>query len=40
VVADPALAQSLGRAGRERSASVFSWAAVADRTIAVYRSVA
>jgi glycogen synthase len=40
VVADPVLAQSLGRAGRERSASVFSWSAVAERTIAVYRSVA
>jgi len=40
VVADPTLAEALGRAGRERAATAFSWTAVADRTIAVYRSVA
>ena len=39
VVSDPALAASMGRAGRERAISSFSWAAIAERTVEVYRSV-
>jgi alpha-maltose-1-phosphate synthase len=39
VVSDPERAQELGRAGRRRAIEAFSWAAIADRTVEVYRSV-
>ncbi|GAA1794511.1 glycogen synthase [Nocardioides hankookensis] len=39
VVADPARAAEMGRAGRARAISDFSWDAIAERTIEVYRSV-
>lgn len=40
VTADPARARELGRAGRRRAEEHFSWDAIADRTMEVYRSVA
>jgi starch synthase len=39
VVGDPDRAAELGRAGRRRAIDHFSWAAIADRTLDVYRSV-
>ncbi|MDQ1128441.1 glycogen synthase [Microbacterium sp. SORGH_AS_0888] len=39
VVSDPERAAAYGRAGRERAASTFSWAAIAAETEALYRSV-
>ncbi|GAA4376271.1 glycogen synthase [Nocardioides caricicola] len=39
VVSDPARAAEMGRAGRERAISSFSWEAIAERTVEVYRSV-
>jgi starch synthase len=39
VVADPARAAEMGRAGRERAIASFSWEAIAERTVEVYRSV-
>ncbi|MBZ5737626.1 glycogen synthase [Nocardioides mangrovi] len=39
VVSDPDRAAAMGRAGRERAISAFSWAAIAERTVEVYRSV-
>jgi starch synthase len=36
---DPARAAAFGRAGRQRAVDHFSWAAIADRTLAVYQSV-
>lgn len=39
VVTDPALAEQLGKAGRQRAIDSFSWAAIAERTVEVYRSV-
>ncbi|MEN8150447.1 MAG: glycogen synthase [Planctomycetota bacterium] len=36
VVGDPALAESMGRAGRQRVEDTFSWAAVARQTEALY----
>ncbi|MDH6461661.1 starch synthase [Micromonospora sp. A200] len=39
VLADPARAAELGRAGRRRAVAHFSWDAVAARTMEVYRSV-
>ena len=39
VLADPARAAAMGRAGRQRAVEHFSWAAIAERTIEVYRSV-
>ncbi|MBQ0892902.1 glycogen synthase [Micromonospora sp. U56] len=39
VLADPARAAELGRAGRRRAVEHFSWDAVAARTMGVYRSV-
>jgi starch synthase len=39
LLADPAAATAMGRAGRQRAVSHFSWSAVAERTIEVYRSV-
>jgi starch synthase len=40
VTSDPARARELGRAGRKRAEDHFSWDAIADRTVEVYRSVA
>ena len=39
VVADPDRAAEMGRAGRARAIGAFSWHAVADRTVDVYRTV-
>ena len=39
LVADPARAEAMGRAGRARAVDAFSWEAIAARTTAVYRSV-
>jgi starch synthase len=39
LLADPAAATAMGRAGRQRAVNHFSWSAVAERTIEVYRSV-
>jgi starch synthase len=39
VLADPARAREMGRAGRVRAEQHFSWEAIADRTMEVYRSV-
>jgi starch synthase len=39
LLADPAAATAMGRAGRQRAVSHFSWSAVAERMIEVYRSV-
>ncbi|MGZ6764573.1 MAG: glycogen synthase [Nocardioides sp.] len=36
---DPARAEALGRAGRERAVAEFSWEAIAQQTVEVYRSV-
>jgi starch synthase len=38
LVADPARAQAMGKAGRERAVSAFGWDAVAQRTTALYQS--
>jgi glycosyltransferase involved in cell wall biosynthesis len=37
VLDDPALAERVGRAGRERVVATFTWRAVAERTVAWYR---
>ena len=37
LVADPARAQAMGRAGRERAVSAFDWAAIARQTVELYR---
>jgi len=39
LLADPERAAAMGRAGRQRAVDHFSWDAVAERTIEVYRSV-
>lgn len=39
VAADPEAARRMGEAGRRRAVEEFSWASIADRTRAVYRSV-
>ena len=39
VLSAPARATEMGRAGRARAIESFSWAAIADRTVEVYRSV-
>ena len=39
VVSDPDRAAQMGRAGRDRAISSFSWDAIAERTVEVYRSV-
>jgi starch synthase len=39
VVSDPARAAEMGRAGRARAIASFSWDAIAERTMEVYRSV-
>ena len=38
VVSDPERARAMGVAGRERAERDFSWASIAERTIAIYRS--
>jgi alpha-maltose-1-phosphate synthase len=38
LVADPARAEAMGKAGRERAVASFDWAAIADQTVALYRS--
>ncbi len=38
VLADPARAQAMGKAGRQRAIDAFSWGAIADRTMEIYRS--
>lgn len=38
VVGDPARAAEMGRAGRQRAIDAFSWTAIAERTVEVYRS--
>ncbi|MFW0792583.1 glycogen synthase [Gordonia sp. CPCC 205515] len=38
VVADPAAATAMGIAGRERAEAEFSWVAIAEQTLEVYRS--
>jgi starch synthase len=38
LLADPALARAMGRKGRQRAESHFSWASIARRTLALYRS--
>jgi starch synthase len=38
LVADPAKAEAMGKAGRERAVSEFGWDAVAERTVELYRS--
>ena len=40
VVTDPARAAAMGRAGRQRAIEAFSWAAIAEQTLDVYRGVA
>ena len=39
VVADPARAAAMGRAGRQRAIEAFGWPAIAEKTVEVYRSV-
>jgi starch synthase len=39
VVTDPDRAAAMGRAGRARAIDAFSWTAIAERTVEVYRSV-
>ena len=39
VVADPERARAMGKAGRQRAIDAFSWGAIAERTVGVYRSV-
>jgi len=38
VLADPARAETMGKAGRARAIEAFSWAAIAEKTVAIYRS--
>jgi starch synthase len=38
LVADPARAAEMGKAGRKRAVEKFSWGAIADETVALYRS--
>lgn len=38
LAADPARARAMGRAGRERAVSSFDWGAIAEQTVALYRS--
>ena len=39
VVADPERAAAMGKAGRQRAIDAFSWSAIAELTVEVYRSV-
>jgi len=38
LLADPERARAMGRAGRERAVTHFSWTSVAQRTLDLYRS--
>ena len=38
LVSDPRRADSMGRAGRARAVTSFDWGAIADQTVALYRS--
>jgi glycosyltransferase involved in cell wall biosynthesis len=38
LMADPALRQQMGAAGRRRAVADFSWASIADQTVTLYRS--
>ena len=38
LLADPARAADLGRAGRQRAVAEFGWDAIAEQTLALYRS--
>ena len=38
VVSDPDRAAAMGQAGRQRAIDAFSWAAIAEQTLEVYRS--
>ena len=38
LMADASLRQRMGRAGRERAVERFSWSAIADQTVELYRS--
>jgi alpha-maltose-1-phosphate synthase len=40
LMADPARRRAMGRAGRRRAVERFSWSAIADQTVELYRSVA
>ncbi|MFL6002487.1 MAG: glycogen synthase [Nocardioides sp.] len=40
VLADPARADAMGRAGRQRAIDAFSWGAIAELTVQIYRSLA
>jgi alpha-maltose-1-phosphate synthase len=40
VLSDPARAQQMGRAGRERAIESFSWGAIAERTCQIYAALA
>ena len=37
LLADPQRVAAMGRAGRERAITEFSWSAVAERTVRLYR---
>jgi starch synthase len=39
LIADPELAHRMGKAGRRRAIEHFSWPAIAEETVAIYRSV-
>jgi alpha-maltose-1-phosphate synthase len=39
LLSDPDRAKAMGTAGRERAVTEFSWASVAEQTVAIYRSV-
>jgi alpha-maltose-1-phosphate synthase len=38
LIADPARAEAMGRAGRTRAVEKFAWPAIAEQTSALYRS--
>jgi starch synthase len=38
VLADPVRADAMGKAGRQRAVDAFSWGAIAERTVEIYRS--
>ena len=38
LIADPQRSAAMGAAGRRRAVELFSWSAIADRTVALYRS--
>jgi starch synthase len=40
LIADPARAERMGRAGRQRAVEQFSWPAIARETVAVYERLA